>query len=230
MPVLSNYGRGEPMKLTVLSDIHGVLDKLVVAAPFLAESDLTVVCGDLTRHGDLTELHRVVTELKQCARDLLAIPGNMDGRDSIRVLTELNVNIHGKTITKEHVCFIGSGGAMPTPFGTPYEVPESKIVENLSHLYRPNHSGKCAVICHNPPYGTKLDRIMLGRHVGGKLIRQWIEKTQPDLFLTGHIHEAPGVDRIGKTVLLNPGPFHRGGIGIVTIPVIGSVEAEIITV
>lgn len=218
------------MELTVLSDIHGTLDKLNAAAPLLAESDLTVVCGDLTRHGDPDELRHVVAELKQHTRCLLAIPGNMDGEDSIRILNELDVNLHGKSLILEHIQFIGSGGAMPTPFGTPYEIPESEIVNRLSSLYQQDHSGPLAVICHNPPHGTKLDRILLNRHVGGKQIRKWIKEVQPEVFLSGHIHEAAGVDRIGKTVLLNPGPFRRGGVGIVTIPGTGEVKAEVVIV
>jgi uncharacterized protein len=218
------------MELTVLSDIHGSLDKLTAAASLLSRSDLTVVCGDLTRHGDLDELRQVVTELKQYTRCLLAIPGNMDGEDSIRILNELDANLHGKSETVGNVRFIGSGGAMPTPFGTPFEIPESEIVSRLSSLCKPDHPGRLAVICHNPPYGTKLDRIMLNRHVGGKQIRKWIEEVQPEVFLSGHIHEAAGVDRIGKTVLLNPGPFRRGGVGIVTIPDTGEVKAEVVIV
>ncbi len=216
------------MKLTVLSDIHGSLDKLVTASPFLGESDLTVICGDLTRHGDLDELRRVVMELQRASRRLLAVPGNMDGPDSIHVLTELDVNVHGRAVTIGNVRFIGAGGATSTPFGTPFEVPETEIVECLSGLHQPEHSGRLVVICHNPPYGIKLDRIMLGRHVGGKKIRRFVEEVQPDLFLTGHIHEAAGVDRIEKTILLNPGPFRRGGVGIVNIPETGEIEAKVI--
>ncbi len=218
------------MKLTVLSDIHGALDKLTAAEPLLAESDLTIVCGDLTNHGNMDELQHVVLELKQSTRNLLAIPGNMDGESSIQLLNELGVNLHGKSVTMQHVRFIGSGGATLTPFGTPFEIPESEIVDLLNRQYDPEYSGRLAVICHNPPFGTKLDRIMLGRHVGGKLLRQWVDEIQPDIFLTGHIHEAAGVDRIGKTLLLNPGPFRRGGIGIVTIPVTGEVKAEVVFV
>jgi len=218
------------MKLTVLSDIHGALDKLTSAASLLGESDLTIVCGDLTRHGDLNELRRIVEELKLSTRMLLAIPGNMDGEKSIRVLDELEVNLHGKAIKMNHVRFIGAGGAMPTPFGTPFEVPESEIVEQLSGLHQGKGPGRLAVVCHNPPFGTKLDRIMLGQHVGGKQIRRWVEEVQPDIFLSGHIHEATGVDRIGKTVLMNPGPFRRGGVGVVTIPAKGEIKAEVVLV
>jgi Icc-related predicted phosphoesterase len=31
------------------------------------------------------------------------------------------------------------------------------------------------------------------------------------LCLTGHIHEAAGVSTLGRTRIVNPGPFGRGG-------------------
>jgi Icc-related predicted phosphoesterase len=30
------------------------------------------------------------------------------------------------------------------------------------------------------------------------------------LCFTGHIHEGIGIDRIGRTVIVNPGPFRSG--------------------
>ncbi len=221
---------GGGMKLTVISDIHGALEKLVAATPLLSDSDITVISGDITRHGDLDELRYVITALKEVTRQLFAIPGNMDGKSSVRVLSALDVNLHGVGVELGHVRFIGAGGATATPFGTPFEVPESDIVKQLSRLHRPEFPGRLVVLCHNPPYGTVVDRIFLGRHVGGKGIREWVEQVQPALFLSGHIHEAAGVDKIGETVLLNPGPFRRGGIGIVTIPETGDVTAMVVNV
>jgi hypothetical protein len=47
--------------------------------------------------------------------------------------------------------------------------------------------------------------------VGSRAVRRFIEQYQPLLCLTGHIHEAAGMDRIGRTVIVNPGPIARGG-------------------
>lgn len=60
------------------------------------------------------------------------------------------------------------------------------------------------LICHNPPYGT-LDKIHSGKHVGSKILRKAIEKHQPKLVLCGHIHEAKGEAKIGKTKVINLG-------------------------
>ena len=50
-----------------------------------------------------------------------------------------------------------------------------------------------------------------GRHVGSTAIRAFIEKYQPDLCITGHIHEGKGIDAIGRTKIINPGMFRQGG-------------------
>jgi hypothetical protein len=49
-------------------------------------------------------------------------------------------------------------------------------------------------------------------HVGSRAIRQFIERHQPPLVLSGHIHESPRIscsyrDAIGRTVVVNPGQF-----------------------
>lgn len=217
------------MKITVISDIHADMTRLTAAAPVLADSDVLVVSGDLTRHGDPDELKDVVSRLLAVNETLLAVPGNMDGPHSVQLLEELGVNLHGVSRKMELVRFAGAGGSTQTPFGTPFELPESEIVALLEAGMK-GPAERRVVVCHNPPYGTEVDRVMLGRHVGGRRIRTFVEKVKPDVFLSGHIHESPGIDRLGDTLLVNPGPFRRGGIGVVTIPDKGPAFAELVTV
>jgi Icc-related predicted phosphoesterase len=49
-----------------------------------------------------------------------------------------------------------------------------------------------------------------GRHVGSHAVRAFIEKYQPLACITGHIHEGIGIDKIGRTQIINPGPFRNG--------------------
>jgi hypothetical protein len=42
-------------------------------------------------------------------------------------------------------------------------------------------------------------------------VRTYIETRQPLICFTGHIHEAKGIDRIGRTQIINPGPLWKGG-------------------
>lgn len=77
---------------------------------------------------------------------------------------------------------------------------------------------------HCPPYGSGLDEApeitgdMRPKHagrstvpVGSTAVRDAIEKGQPALTLHGHIHEARGSTRIGRTLCINPGSSYEQG-------------------
>ncbi len=86
------------------------------------------------------------------------------------------------------------------------------IEEDLDRLPEPKDPGRTIYVMHSPPFQTELDQIGGGRSTGSRSIRRFIEKTQPLLTLHGHIHEAPEIsgsymDRIGKTLSVNPGQF-----------------------
>ena len=203
------------MRISVISDIHGDIEKLHSGGKLLSESDCVIVCGDISRHGDLKEVEFVISELKEINPNLFAIPGNMDGEKSIKVLEDLGVNIHGKCLEFKGYFIVGCGGSTKTPFGTPFELEEETIYNCLEkNIVSPE---KTIVVSHNPPYKTKTDRTMFGMHVGSKKLRKLIEEKEPLCFLCGHIHESSNIDYIGKTLILNPGPFRRGGIGVVEI-------------
>lgn len=67
-------------------------------------------------------------------------------------------------------------------------------------------------VLHSPPRDTRCDMVRASTHVGSRAIRAFVERHQPPLVLSGHIHESPRVsssywDRIGRTVVVNPGQF-----------------------
>jgi len=77
--------------------------------------------------------------------------------------------------------------------------------------------GKFILVTHNPPFGTKLDKVETGEHVGSKVIREFIEKEKPLLAISAHIHEAGGIDKIGKTTIFYPGVAYEGYYGLVEV-------------
>ncbi len=115
-----------------------------------------------------------------------------------------------------------------TPWSTPREHPEElleKVIDNLFSKVKDYSKTICNFHC--PPYNTRLDlapkldkqlrrvRVMgqpVFVHVGSKAIRKAIERYQPLLGLHGHIHESFASDRIGKTLVLNPGSEYTEGI------------------
>jgi Icc-related predicted phosphoesterase len=93
------------------------------------------------------------------------------------------------------------------------------IQEDLDEFPGPGDPQKTIFVMHSPPFGTKLDQIEGGAFTGSRSIRKFVERTQPLLTLHGHIHEAPEisgscVDRIGKTLCVNPGQFTGGRKGL----------------
>jgi Icc-related predicted phosphoesterase len=86
------------------------------------------------------------------------------------------------------------------------------IEEDLDQLTKPLHPKRTVYIMHSPPFGTRLDLIQGGKSAGSRSIKNFIEKNQPLLTLHGHIHESPELsgayfDRIGETLMINPGQF-----------------------
>ena len=89
------------------------------------------------------------------------------------------------------------------------------IEEDLGCLPVPGNMRRTIYVMHSPPFATRLDRIEGGKSAGSRSIRRFIEEKQPLLTLHGHIHESPEVsgaymDRIGKTLSVNPGQFTGG--------------------
>ncbi|MFA5061376.1 MAG: metallophosphoesterase [Candidatus Pacearchaeota archaeon] len=60
------------------------------------------------------------------------------------------------------------------------------------------------LVCHNPPYGY-VDVTYSKKHVGSRIIFKAIKSHQPKIVLCGHIHEAKGKAKIGKTIIYNLG-------------------------
>jgi Icc-related predicted phosphoesterase len=74
---------------------------------------------------------------------------------------------------------------------------------------------------------TKLDLIYSGMHVGSEVVRKFIENKQPEVAICSHIHEAKGIDFIGRTTIINPGRFPEGYCGIVNVEE-KNIEAKIV--
>jgi Icc-related predicted phosphoesterase len=128
----------------------------------------------------------------------------------------------------EHHEMITSAWTNPTPWNSPRETSEEKLAEIFDRMIsKVTRMPNCIFNLHCPPYDTPLDEapeldktlkpIVRGGelsmiHVGSKAVRQVIEKNQPLLGLHGHIHEARGFAKIGRTVCINPGSEYGEGV------------------
>jgi len=82
------------------------------------------------------------------------------------------------------------------------KVKNSKRLEKLNTLLKENR--EAILLSHAPPYGI-VDKTHNGKHIGSKILLKAIKKYQPRIVLCGHIHEAQGEGKIGKTKIYNLG-------------------------
>ncbi|NPA47194.1 MAG: YfcE family phosphodiesterase [Thermococci archaeon] len=201
------------MRVLAISDIHGrgVMVRRLVERE---HADAVVIAGDITNfQGRDVALEVLSPILRRWSDSTVAVFGNCDGRDVPGLLEEIGVSAHSRHVEKAGLRVTGLGGSGRTPFNTMWEFEEDAIFEMLSGAYVDGD----VLLTHAPPYGTEVDRTFRGEHAGSEALRRFIELKQPPLVVCGHIHEAAGVDRIGDTVVINPGPLMRGHYAIVTL-------------
>lgn len=195
-----------------MGDIHDDVSMLG-RIPELAAAAGVVVSGDLTIKGGAAAAKRVTSALRDVNPVLMAQIGNMDLAEVDAYLSGEGLNLHATgRVTPQGVGFFGCGWSTPTPFGTPSEAGEDRIAAWLDAAWQTvAHCPHLVLVCHTPPYGTATDLVGGGVHVGSRAVREFIERAQPAVCLTGHIHESRAVDAMGRTVVVNPGALADGG-------------------
>lgn len=197
------------MKILAIADVHGRTNFDKKVAQIITSADLVIIAGDITNFGGEKEAQSILENFVALNKKIFVVPGNCDLLSVNDVLTREGSNLHGEMKIIENITFCGVGGCSKTPFHTPQEYSESEIEELLHRFNKKENTRFHILVSHAPPYKTKADKIFLGLHVGSRTIRNFIETFQPDLVVCGHIHEARGSDKIGNTIIINPGPFPK---------------------
>jgi Icc-related predicted phosphoesterase len=206
------------MKIVSISDVHMATRNLARMTEVWRDTDLAIIAGDLTNFGGMEDARSVLDQVRACCKQVLAVPGNLDKRETFPFFEREGIALHGKGMVLDGVGFFGCGGSNLTPFKTPSEFTEDEIYAALAQGYAAVREVRPLImVCHTPPLETKCDRIVSGKAVGSPAARRFIEEHQPDLCISGHIHESAAVDKIGATTVLNAGPFKGGGYIVVDI-------------
>lgn len=178
------------MRILLLADIHGeeaVLDRLRAVA---TRYDYVLIAGDIGKAVSFME------DLLSISDNIYWVPGNAEQLDSPgrypRCLHRQRMEIAGG------FNIVGFGFTPPTPFGTPGEMREEDIYEEMRDL---QIDGKTILLTHCPPYGV-LDEVELGLHAGSHSIRRIMEEMRPLLLVCGHIHDVEGKQKIGETTVV----------------------------
>jgi len=123
---------------------------------------------------------------------------------------------------------ISTGFSNITPWKTQRELSEGELekkIENMASNVK--NMETCIFNLHCPPFDTLIDRApqldktlkvvtksgeKVTIPVGSMAARNAIKKYQPLLGLHGHIHESRGVEKLGRTLCVNPGSEYNEGI------------------
>ena len=155
-------------------------------------------------------------------------PGNDDQFDIDGVIARSRqVELaEGRVVDLDGFEMVSTGWSNRTPWETYREEDEADLGERIERaaagLTVPPE--RTVFNLHCPPFRSGLDdapeltedmRLKHAGHApvpcGSKAVREAIERYQPVLSLHGHIHEARGNARIGKTLCINPGSSYEQG-------------------
>src|SRR5262245_41790292 len=126
------------------------------------------------------------------------------------------VSLHGEGRRLGDLGIFGCGGSNITPMDTPTEFEEDELLALLEQGHAAvADAPRRLMICHTPPFDTRLDRLMNGTPVASPAVRAFIEARAPQICVVGHIHEGRGIDRVGETTVLNAGALRDGGYVVV---------------
>jgi Icc-related predicted phosphoesterase len=200
------------MKIVSFGDVHMATRNLKRMGEVMRDCDLVIISGDMTNFGGIDDTKKVLADVRRACPNVLALTGNLDQRDVMPFLEAEGIALHGKGRVVDGIGIFGCGGSNITPFNTPTEFTEDEIYAALRAGYEQVREVRpLLMICHTPPFETKCDRIMSGKAVGSTAARRFIEEVQPDVCISGHIHESAAEDSIGRTRIFNAGPFKGGG-------------------
>ncbi len=161
------------MRIYATADLHGRADRIQAVRAAVERLRPHV----LVLAGDLTHSGRGREALELLDLPgllVLAIPGNMDPFDVDEAIARSAArNPHREPVEHQGVRFSGLG------------------------------EGPCDVlVVHEPPRGV-LDRVATGAHIGSQAVRDYVEHHHPRVVVCGHVHECPGIERLGHTTVVN---------------------------
>lgn len=203
------------MRILALSDLHNSRRGAETAERLALEvrPDLIAIAGDFTNLGPDDYARDLLARLPVTT---LAVPGNMDaGVIGPALSTGKGRSLHLRKEVVDGVPFVGLGGWIGHPsLGESWGVQPDEAERALSGLMTEG----CVLLTHVPPLGH-LDGVAVPavfapsgsvEHIGSQMVLQLVERFRPRLVISGHVHEARGIERAGGTVFVNPGPARDG--------------------
>ncbi|MBR9704987.1 hypothetical protein GOV12_06245 [Candidatus Pacearchaeota archaeon] len=187
-------------KILAAGDFHGdsaTTKKLAIKAQ-KENVDLVVLTGDITSP---LKTKNILKPFIDIGKKVVIIPGNHDTTESMDLFSHLYgvKNIHDRYTIYDDVGIFGIGSP-----DWQFDLDEEKAFNKLKKDFEKIKGlDKKIMISHIHAADTKSEFSGIPGSTG---LRKAIEKFQPDVFLSGHIHEAEGFsEKIGKTKVYSVG-------------------------
>jgi len=174
-----------------------------------------------------------VFEEKLASKNIMLyfLPGN-DDLFSIDEFIEQYPHVRNPDMKKywldEDHEIVGLSNANMTPWKCNRDIEEDELEQKLNEIEKMlEHPERAVAVLHVPPYDSQIDVCpeldkdlkivtaggqVLTKNAGSISVKKFIQRVQPMLSLHGHIHEAAGHVRIGKTLAINAGSEYAEGI------------------
>jgi len=187
------------LKILAAGDLHGdskLAEKLARRAKE-EKVDLVILNGDITGWVETKNLIKPFTDRKE---KVVFVPGNWDSQDTASFLSKTYgiKNVDNYYVKYKDVGVFGIGDSRSI------WLDEKQTFQRLKKNFdKIKNLEKKIMVTHMHAAGTKSE---LSGFPGSEGIRKAIEELQPDLLISGHIHELEGVEeKIGKTRVINVG-------------------------
>lgn len=189
-------------KILAIGDIHGdtgLVKKLAKKAK-KENVDIVIITGDLTLFEQSTK--DLIGPFIKENKEVLIIPGNHETMPTIKTITETypkTRHLHGYSLIRDNLGIFGAG--YDSSIG-PFWIEDEEIFKTLKRGHEKiKNAEKKIMVTHTPPRGSVSEFTGIK---GSKAVAKAIKEFHPDVLITGHIHEAGGLqEKIGKTKVIH---------------------------
>lgn len=161
------------MRILACADLHGRPDRIARVRGLVAEQAPAV----LLLPGDLTHAgtgQEALALLHTLRIPVLAIPGNMDDAGALTAIRRHGALLEGPPRLIDGISFGGPDVELPCD----------------------------VLVVHEPPFSV-LDAVRSGDRIGSRAVREQMLRLRPRVLTCGHVHESPGIERVGDTLVVN---------------------------
>ena len=206
------------MKILVISDLHAQNDVLDKMDSIFSQADAVIFGGDFAECFKPETGKEALERLCAKHENIFAVLGNCDNEDFLEDLEEQDISVEKALVFHEGLAFAGSGGGTYFTGKTEFERTEDEVLSDFDIVVNSvEQSGDSSLwrslilISHNPPVGEKIDSFDGEHHAGSQKFTDFIAANKPLAVVCGHIHEGTNIEKIGETVVINPGSLGEKG-------------------